>query len=194
MRHIKWSAGIPSLSWIFSFTCKIVSLGSTSNFVVFPVNVFTKIGMPLWRTGLRTKYSVDSFWMLYLLKVYWSSNFLPAKMRCCRSAGIPSLSWIFSFKSKIVSLGLTSNFVVFPVDVFTKIGISPRGLSSKCSVDSFWMLYLLKVHWSSNSLPAKKRRCRSGENSSFSWIFIFTFSIVSYGSVSKEITPPVSFL
>ena len=111
-------------------------------------------------------------------------------MRRCWSAGIPSLFWIISFKSKIVSLGLVSKLIVFSVRVFTKICMPEVG--TKYSTDSVGMLYSHKGRPFSSLLPSNRRYCLSTGNPNFLSIFTWTLWTLTLGSVSTVIVLPAN--
>ncbi|KAA0145790.1 hypothetical protein FNF28_07800 [Cafeteria roenbergensis] len=102
---------MPSLSWIFVFTASMVSEDSTSSVMVLPAQHRCSVGTPSGCVvGQRAA-------VLELL----AREDRPAVGRDA------SLSWIFVFTASMVSEDSTSS-------------VMSCRRSTRCSVDSFWML------------------------------------------------------
>ena len=148
-----WSGGMPSLSGIFPLTFSIVSDTSTSRVIVLPLRVLMKIWIPPVKGS--TRYKVDYFWMLYSQRRHPYSSCLSSKISCCWSRGMPSFFWIFPFTFFVVSDTSTCRVMVLPVTVLMKICIPPVKGSTRCKVDSFWMLYFQRGCPYSSCLPSR---------------------------------------
>ena len=139
-------------------------------------------------------FNVDSVFMLNSDKVLPDNNYLSSKINLYQSGGIPSLSYILSFKISTVSYESTSKEIVLPVGDFINIYIPIRSLIIKFKYESYLILYSSKVLLSSSYLPRKIKHYQSVLIPSLFYNLPFTSIILSDNFTSNIIVLPMRVL